>query len=137
MTTNAEKSRKVQLERAEKFIARGDQWSDINLHAHLYKKRDAQAVSLSYWSVPNPNPRQTDRVTFEEASVQHYTPTTVGELEFGPSWSTHWFKGKTLILQMLLREVKLAVDSHCNLFFPPSLLHNTTHVSHFLSLKYT
>jgi len=43
-------------------------------------------IKLSVYSPPN-----LDRPTFKEATSHTFTRTSTGA-EFGPSWSTHWFK---------------------------------------------
>lgn len=56
--------------------------SEGNLRGKLYSQR--APVALSVYSAP-------DRIRFAEALQGSYRPTHVGE-QFGPVWSTHWFK---------------------------------------------
>lgn len=92
---NAERTRKVQLERFEKFISK-EAWTDINLYSQLYKERQdgTPVVQLTVYSLPSVDPNNTDAVKFEDATkdLSLYAPAAVGQV-FGPSWSTHWFKG--------------------------------------------
>jgi alpha-mannosidase len=91
MSLNAEKLRKITTERIEKFLSK-EAWTDINLFSKLYKARDSSAVTLAVYSVPDTDPNQTDKFTYDEAIKQQFVPTQTGQ-SFGPTWSTHWFKG--------------------------------------------
>jgi alpha-mannosidase len=91
MSLNAEKLRKIQTERIEKFVSK-EAWTDINLFSKLYKSRDASAVTLEVFSCPEVDPNHTDKFTYEEAVKQEFKPAQVGQ-SFGPTWATHWFKG--------------------------------------------
>lgn len=86
-----QKLRAITLERAEKFVSK-DYWSDVNLFSKLYKTRKSSCVSLSVYSVPYTDVNHTDKVSFQEAMKCEFEKVEVGK-EFGPSWSTHWFKG--------------------------------------------
>ena len=46
--------------------------------------------ALSHWALPGGEGAWQD-YTFDQIISQTFTPTSVGE-EFGPTWSTHWFK---------------------------------------------
>jgi alpha-mannosidase len=56
--------------------------SDNHLGGTFYPRRSP--VKLSVFSAP-------DRIPYTEAILETYRPTKVGE-QFGPGWSTHWFK---------------------------------------------
>jgi alpha-mannosidase len=56
--------------------------SEANLRGKVYPQR--APISLAVYSAP-------DRITFAEAIRASYRPAQVGE-QFGPLWSTHWFK---------------------------------------------
>lgn len=89
--TNSEKLRKITIERVEKFLSK-DAWTDINLFSKLCKSRSQNAVKLQVYSVPDTDPNYTDKAKLEDIVGQKFEPATVGQA-FGPSWSTHWFKG--------------------------------------------
>jgi alpha-mannosidase len=89
--TNSEKLRKITIERVEKFLSK-DAWTDINLFSKLYKHRSQDAVKLQVYSVPDTDPNFTDKAKLEDVVGQTFVPANVGQA-FGPSWSTHWFKG--------------------------------------------
>jgi alpha-mannosidase len=55
---------------------------DRGLAGKIYTQR--APVQLSVYSAPG-------RITYEEAMQGSYRPTQVGE-QFGPFWSTHWFR---------------------------------------------
>ncbi|KAJ3042014.1 hypothetical protein HDV00_008306 [Rhizophlyctis rosea] len=81
-----QKHRNITIERLEKFVQVG-QFDDVNLSAALWKHSpDSQYVKLKVYSVPD-----LKRISFDDAMKGKYTDTHVGE-EFGPTWSTHWFK---------------------------------------------
>jgi alpha-mannosidase len=89
--------RRITLERAEKYLSK-ETWTDVNLFGKLYKARDPTAVAIAVWSVPIVDPNNTDIIKYEEAIKQNFASTSVGT-SFGPSWSTHWFKGTDLNLE--------------------------------------
>ncbi|KAG9297720.1 hypothetical protein G9A89_011235 [Geosiphon pyriformis] len=78
--------RGITIERIEKFTS-SEFFADVNLNSTLYKERSNHLdyVKLEVYSVPG-----LQRIPFEEAVRQEFTPTSVGT-SFGPSWSTHWF----------------------------------------------
>lgn len=80
--------RDIYLRRADLFLEK-NHFTQLNIHQNLFKKRDGTAVQLSVWSAPMDNDRLPPK--FHEAIQQEYRPAQVGD-EFGPSWSTHWFK---------------------------------------------
>lgn len=91
---NAEKMRKITLERAEKFISKSE-WTDINLTSKIYGARSHESVSLRVWSVPNTDPNHTDKVCYGDMLKQlddAFLPAKIGQT-FGPEWSSHWIKG--------------------------------------------
>ncbi|KAF9193219.1 Glycoside hydrolase, 38 vacuolar alpha mannosidase [Haplosporangium sp. Z 767] len=79
--------RSITVDRAAKFSS-SDFYTDINLYSQLYRKKSADAIELSVYSVPD-----LARIPFDEAIHQQFKPTTTGTY-YGPSWSTHWFKLK-------------------------------------------
>ncbi|KAF9572872.1 Glycoside hydrolase, 38 vacuolar alpha mannosidase [Mortierella alpina] len=79
--------RSITVDRAAKFSSE-EFFSDINLYSQLYSKRSSEAIGLSVYSVPD-----LKRIPFDEAVKQTFEPTTTG-VQFGPSWSTHWFRLK-------------------------------------------
>ncbi|KIV87793.1 hypothetical protein PV11_03315 [Exophiala sideris] len=70
--------------RIEGFISQ-DQWKGINLQSLLYKKHPNR-VAIEVYSVPD-----LQRPSFEAATANEFNPTAVGA-QFGPAWSTHWFR---------------------------------------------
>ena len=66
----------------------GGQYYKQGLRSKFYNDSvdDSKHVSLSVWSAPD-----LTRPTFKEATSHSFKPTKRGE-QFGPSWSTHWFK---------------------------------------------
>ena len=56
--------------------------AELNQQEKLYPRRSE--VGLSVYSAP-------DRISYEKAIRGKYCPTKIGE-QFGPIWSTHWFK---------------------------------------------
>lgn len=52
---------------------------------------DDNHVKLSVYSVPD-----LARPTFKEATSHEFKPTKIGA-QFGPSWSTHWFKIQLIV----------------------------------------
>ena len=91
---NAEKLRKITLERAEKFISKSE-WTDINLTSKIYGATSSDSVQLRVWSVPDTNPNHTDKVSYGEMLKQPESAFVEARLgqTFGPEWSTHWVKG--------------------------------------------
>jgi alpha-mannosidase len=89
-----ERERGVYLRRAELFLEPSHH-PQRNIHKHLYILRDSTAVELGVWS-PRPREDDSDPPSFEEAIKQDYRPASVGE-EFGPAWSTHWFRVRVLM----------------------------------------
>lgn len=91
---NAEKLRKITLERAEKFISKSE-WTDVNLTSKIYGATSSDSVHLRVWSVPNTKPNHTDKVSYAEMLQQPddaFVEARLGQT-FGPEWSTHWVKG--------------------------------------------
>jgi alpha-mannosidase len=87
--------RRITIERVEKYLT-DEAWEDVSLYGKLYKARDPKAVTLAVWSAPFLGPNKTDAIKYEEAVKQNFVPTAVGS-SFGPTWSTHWFKGTLFI----------------------------------------
>ncbi|CAH3126967.1 unnamed protein product [Porites lobata] len=78
----ARKNWRCTIERAEKFIS-SQYFSDINLYSRLYPKK-LSVSSLTHFAAPG-------RATYNEAIREKFVETQVG-CNFGPTWSTHWFK---------------------------------------------
>ncbi|KAF9964967.1 Glycoside hydrolase, 38 vacuolar alpha mannosidase [Mortierella alpina] len=98
--------RSITVDRAAKFSSE-EFFSDINLYSQLYSKRSSDAIELSVYSVPD-----LKRIPFDEAVKQTFKPTTTGT-QFGPSWSTHWFKLKVKVPKEWAGEqVELLWDSN-------------------------
>ncbi|KAH9368692.1 hypothetical protein HPB48_004711 [Haemaphysalis longicornis] len=77
------KNKRCTLERAEKFVS-PVYFTDVNLYGKIYSETK-DLTSLSVWSTP-------DRVPFAEASSRpDYVKACVGD-QFGPTWTTCWFK---------------------------------------------
>ncbi|GBC03648.1 hypothetical protein RclHR1_05230010 [Rhizophagus clarus] len=79
--------RNITVERCEKFLSRNF-YSDVNLRSQLYKDREDSHdyIKLHVYSVPD-----LKRITFKEAIKGEYKKAERGD-NFGPSWSTHWFR---------------------------------------------
>lgn len=91
---NANKLRDITTERVEKFLS-PTEWTDVNLFSTLYPKKCSNSVQLKVYSITDFDPNETDKVTYEDAIKGTYRDAKIGE-HFGPSWSTHWFKGMKL-----------------------------------------
>lgn len=77
------KNKRTTLERVEKFVS-PLYFTDVNLYGRVYPE-SKDLTSLAVWSTP-------DRVSFAEASKRSdYVKTSVGA-QFGPTWTTCWFK---------------------------------------------
>lgn len=79
--------RQIYNDRLSQFTAQGE-YADVNLQSMLYHGRvdDEQHISLEVYSPPD-----LSRPLFKDAIAHEFRPTKKGE-EFGPSWSTHWFR---------------------------------------------
>lgn len=91
---NAEKLRKITIERVEKFLSK-TAWTDINLASKIYGSKSSASVALRVWSVPNTDPNKTDKVSYAEMLEQpegSFVEAQLGQA-FAPEWSTHWVKG--------------------------------------------
>jgi alpha-mannosidase len=59
-------------------------------------------------------PFQIKRITFKDAVAQKFQDFKMGEHNFGPSWSTHWFHVSILVPKALDRQtVVLQWDMGC------------------------
>jgi len=76
------KNRRTTLERLEKFMS-PIMFTDVNLMGKLYTEK-APLKRIQHYAAPG-------RITYEEAINGTYEDTEVGR-EFGPTWSTHWFR---------------------------------------------
>ncbi|KAJ2656985.1 Glycoside hydrolase, 38 vacuolar alpha mannosidase [Coemansia sp. RSA 1200] len=65
-----------------------NQWKDVNIQSVLFDQRVSGKphVKLEVWSAPG-----QERPSFSHAVKQTYSPAKVGQ-DFGPSWTTHWFR---------------------------------------------
>lgn len=91
---NAEKVRKITIERVEKFVSK-EEWKDLNLFSKIYGPASSSHVLLDVWSVPDTDPNHTDKVTYarmKEEPESSFLKTSLGQT-FSPEWSTHWVKG--------------------------------------------
>ncbi|XP_042238112.1 alpha-mannosidase 2C1-like [Homarus americanus] len=61
----------------------------VNLIDRLYP--DSKAVEISHWAIPG-GVGAWQEWTFQEVVAQNFSPVTVGDSSFGPTWTTHWFK---------------------------------------------
>lgn len=73
--------------RLQRFISR-DYNAEHNLAGQVLRRRDASSIRLDVWTPP---PNGLLRPSFHQAINATFSPTSVGT-EFGPSWSTHWFR---------------------------------------------
>nr|KAK5444982.1 Glycoside hydrolase, 38 vacuolar alpha mannosidase [Exophiala xenobiotica] len=92
--------------RIEGFISQ-DQWKDINLRSMLYKKHPDRVLAIEVYSVPD-----LERPSFQAATskANDFKPAAVGD-EFGPSWSTHWFR---ITIEIPSYKDKLEFHWDCN-----------------------
>ncbi|OMJ20724.1 Alpha-mannosidase [Smittium culicis] len=107
--SSMEKHQDITMGRVKYFINSGD-WNKVNIHSALWKKEASGngVVDLTSWSAPN-----LDRPTFAHATSQNFNVSQVGD-EFGPSWSTHWFKVRVTIPQDFHGEkVEFIFDPNC------------------------
>lgn len=103
---NAEKMRKITIERVEKFLSKNE-WTDINLLSKIYGPVSSEAVKLQVWSVPNTEPNHTDKVSYAEMLQQpesSFSPAKLG-WTYGPEWSTHWLKGTVLTKIVIISSI--------------------------------
>lgn len=79
--------RHIYNDRLSQFTAAGE-YSDVNLQSCLYHGRvdTEEYLSIEVYSAP-----KLERPLFKDAIKQQFRKATKGE-EFGPSWSTHWFR---------------------------------------------
>jgi alpha-mannosidase len=83
-------------------LGRIQQFADKHLAARIYPEREP--VKLSVYAAPG-------RISYAGALQGAYRPAAVGE-QFGPPWSTHWFKVEiTIPRRWRDREVHLLWDS--------------------------
>lgn len=124
---NAEKLRKITIERVEKFLSK-TAWTDINLASKIYGSKSSANVQLRVWSVPNTDPNKTDKVSYAEMRQQPDSSFVEAQLgqAFAPEWSTHWVKGtqfcyfQTILVQKAFFE-SLRADASSNHFCRPLL----------------
>ncbi|GFR42445.1 hypothetical protein Agub_g3352 [Astrephomene gubernaculifera] len=83
--------RDITLGRLDTYLA-ANQFSDVNLRSQLWAGRNSECVSLEVYSHPKDQPYPS----YEQAIHMPYRPTRVGE-QFGPSWTTHWFRVRVAV----------------------------------------
>ncbi|CAO3682019.1 unnamed protein product [Umbelopsis ramanniana] len=66
----------------------------MGLSSQLWKHRQGgdPTVTIAVYSVP-----ELKRISFKDAISNTFHPTTPGKENFGPSWSTHWFRIRVVI----------------------------------------
>ncbi|KAI9257901.1 galactose mutarotase-like domain-containing protein [Sporodiniella umbellata] len=97
--------------RLDNFLSGGGQFYGMGIHHRLWILRHSGAphVELKVYSVPD-----MERISFETAVTRDFKEFTIGQHNFGPSWSTHWFK-LTLVIPDALEghQVTLQWDMGC------------------------
>ncbi|KAI8577611.1 hypothetical protein K450DRAFT_212480 [Umbelopsis ramanniana AG] len=85
--------RGITLSRIQNFIFNG-QFESMGLSSQLWKHRRGgdPTVTVAVYSVP-----ELKRISFKDAISHVFHPTTPGKENFGPSWSTHWFRIHVII----------------------------------------
>ncbi|XP_066960313.1 alpha-mannosidase 2C1-like [Macrobrachium rosenbergii] len=81
------KNLKTTLPRIYNYI-KASRFQEVNLLGRLYS--DTAPVTLSHWALPG-GAGAWQEWTFDEIIKQEFTATSIGE-QFGPTWTTHWFK---------------------------------------------
>ncbi|XP_076033837.1 alpha-mannosidase 2C1-like [Oratosquilla oratoria] len=81
------KNAKTTIPRISNFIY-SSRFKDVNLVGRLYPH--SKNVELSHWALPG-GEGAWQEWTFDQVITQDFTPTEIGK-EFGPTWTTHWFK---------------------------------------------
>lgn len=87
VTASIHKNRATTVPRISNFIS-SSRFQDVNLVGRLYP--DRLATTLSHWALPG-GEGAWQQWSFAQVVGQDFTPTSVGE-QFGPTWTTHWFK---------------------------------------------
>ncbi|KAI9927782.1 Glycoside hydrolase, 38 vacuolar alpha mannosidase [Aspergillus wentii] len=91
----------IYTDRLKQFTATG-QYEGQNLVSYFEAiNSDENHVKLSVYSVPD-----LQRPSFKEATSHDFKPTHIGA-EFGPSWSTHWFRIRLTVPQDMLQKERL------------------------------
>ncbi|KAI5299286.1 Glycoside hydrolase, 38 vacuolar alpha mannosidase [Ascosphaera atra] len=95
--------RSIYQDRILQFIHEDGQFTHLNLPAKYYNAtvEDDKHIQISSWSAPGET-----RPKFNDVMKHDFKPCKIGD-EFGPSWSTHWFKIKISIPRELLGEERL------------------------------
>ncbi|KAL4212123.1 glycosyl hydrolases family 38 N-terminal domain-containing protein [Rhizopus microsporus] len=97
--------------RLNNFLAGAGQFYSMGIHNRLWILRHSGAphVQLKVYSVPD-----VKRIPFEDAITQKFQEFTIGQHDFGPSWTTHWFQVTVKIPEALDgHEVTLQWDMGC------------------------
>ncbi len=79
-------ARSIYDRRLDSFDTNTQDYSNVNLLAMKEHARTDVDVKLSVWSAP-----EMTRPLFKDVVKNEFRPASKGE-EFGPPWSTHWFK---------------------------------------------
>lgn len=85
-----QKQWQIYQKRLKRFLAH-DYMPEMNITSRLVCRRGTQGIHVSKWSPPSAAASGERPPTFAEARQAEYESVTVG-VQFGPSWSTHWFK---------------------------------------------
>ncbi|KAK1672846.1 glycosyl hydrolase family 38 domain-containing protein [Colletotrichum godetiae] len=105
------RANKLYRDRTANFYSPG-QWEKVNLLSmmHLAVRSDPSVISLTVWHSPN-----LTRPTFPDAtaSTNTYTPSKIGD-SFGPSWSTHWFRVRVTIPEVMRQMDHLELHWDCS-----------------------
>ncbi|EME28298.1 alpha-mannosidase [Galdieria sulphuraria] len=102
------------LDRINQFCG----WKNLKPKSHVVPSRKGTTLCGNLWTQVDSNCvklevfSSSERITFDEAIKKSYQATHVGE-QFGPSWSTHWFRLSYIIPSYMEgQEVHLLWDSN-------------------------
>ncbi|CAO3608492.1 unnamed protein product [Mucor fragilis] len=90
--------RNITHSRINNFLADGGQFHGMGIHRGLWKMRKSGPphVALKVYSVPD-----LKRIPFKDAVSHEFKDFKLGQRNFGPSWSTHWFHVSIVVPQEL------------------------------------
>ncbi|KAL1936531.1 hypothetical protein VTP01DRAFT_665 [Rhizomucor pusillus] len=93
--------RDITKSRIDNFISSGSIFYQMGIHQCLWSLRHSGPphVKLSVYEVPD-----LQRIPFEDAVAQEFTPLDHREGKYGPSWATFWFKVDVTIPEALHRK---------------------------------
>ncbi|KAI9473459.1 MAG: galactose mutarotase-like domain-containing protein [Benjaminiella poitrasii] len=103
--------RNITQSRINNFLSNNGQFYGMGIQNRLWCQRQGGPpyVSLKVYSVPD-----LKRISFKEAVAQKFQDFKLGDRNFGPSWSTHWFHISIVIPQeMDNQEIILQWDMGC------------------------